>query len=55
MFMPDVGLFRDLYDPQDHAVKPAPYRTKDNIGGRPLVEDAILVKPDTTKKRGDSL
>ncbi|MBN1555959.1 MAG: hypothetical protein JXA11_14540 [Phycisphaerae bacterium] len=44
MFMPEEGLFRDLYDPKIHSVIPAPYRTKDNIGGRPLVEDAILVR-----------
>lgn len=45
MFMPVEGLFRDVYDPQTHTViVPNPYRSKDNIGGRPLVEDAVLVR-----------
>lgn len=44
MFMPEEGLFRDLYDPQQHSATPAPYATKNNIGGRPLIDDAIFVK-----------
>jgi hypothetical protein len=44
MFMPVEGLFRDLYNPKTHVVEKAPYRTKDDIGGRPLIEDGILVR-----------
>jgi hypothetical protein len=44
MYMPDLGLMKDAYDPATHQVQPPPYPTKDNKGGRPLLEDAVLVK-----------
>ena len=45
LYMPEVGLFRDCYDPNTHSVVlPNPYVTKNNIGGRPLIEDGILVR-----------
>lgn len=45
MFMPKEGLFRDCYDPDTHSVElPNPFPTKDNIGGRPLIDDAIFVR-----------
>ncbi len=44
-FMPGEGLFRDVYNPQTHAVRlPNPYRTKDDIGGRPLLDDAVFAR-----------
>lgn len=53
MFMPEHGLFRDSYDPQKHEVElPNPFRTKNNIGGRPLIDDAIFVK--LYEKTGDA-
>ena len=45
MFMPDLGLYRDVYDPNAHTVMlPNPYRSKDNVGGRPLLDDGIMLK-----------
>ncbi|MBN1942792.1 MAG: hypothetical protein JW849_05800 [Phycisphaerae bacterium] len=45
MFMPEVGLFRDVYDPASHSVLlPNPYRSKDDLGGRPLIDDGVLVR-----------
>ena len=44
LYMPGQGLFRDLYDPVTHTIPPNPYRTKDNIGGRPLLDDGILLR-----------
>src|SRR5690554_1802583 len=45
MFMPEAGLFRDVYDPAKHdLLLPNPFRTKNDIGGRPLIDDAILLK-----------
>lgn len=45
MYMPEAGLFRDGYDPVRHEiVMPSRFVTKNNVGGRPLVEDAVLVR-----------
>jgi hypothetical protein len=43
LYMPHKGLFHDLYDPVVHAVVPNPYRTRNNVGGRPILDDAILL------------
>lgn len=44
LYMPGQGLFRDLYDPATHTIPPNPYRTKDNVGGRPLIDDSIMLR-----------
>ena len=52
MYMPDAGLFRDVYDPNTHSVLlPNPYLTKNDIGGRPLIDDGVLVR--LYEKTGD--
>jgi hypothetical protein len=43
LYRPQDGLFHDLYDPVLHSVAPNPYRTKNNSGGRPLLDDAIML------------
>jgi hypothetical protein len=43
LYIPEKGLFHDLYDPQTHSVVPNPYRTRNNIGGRPLIDDGIFL------------
>ncbi|NLW87314.1 MAG: hypothetical protein GXY38_10620 [Planctomycetes bacterium] len=51
-YMPQHGLFRDIYDPAKHEfVVPNPFRTKNDIGGRPLVEDSVLLR--LFEKTGD--
>ena len=40
----DLGLFRDLYDPETHQFVPTPFQTKDGKDGRPLIDDAIFIK-----------
>ncbi|MFA5865435.1 MAG: hypothetical protein WC975_12220 [Phycisphaerae bacterium] len=44
LYMPQECLFRDLYDPAIHCAAPNPYRTKNNIGGRPLLDDSIMLR-----------
>lgn len=45
MFMPELGVFRDLYHPTERHLGPTTiFATKNNIGGRPLLEDAVLLK-----------
>jgi len=45
LYMPDEGLFHDAYDPNRHAVVlPNPFRTRNNVGGRPLLDDGIFLK-----------
>ncbi|MBI4027495.1 MAG: hypothetical protein HY360_21090 [Verrucomicrobia bacterium] len=45
LFLPQEGLFRDAYDPVHHAVVlPNPFPTRNDIGGRPLLDDAIWAK-----------
>ena len=45
MYMPDAGVFCDVYDPQAHTVFTSPkFRTKDNIGGRPLLDDGVFAR-----------
>ncbi|MCC6580250.1 MAG: hypothetical protein IT440_07385 [Phycisphaeraceae bacterium] len=45
LFMADEGLCRDGYHPAKHEViLPPPFLTRDNIGGRPLLDDAIWLK-----------
>ncbi len=43
-YNPQLGLFRDLYDPQTRKYIPNAFRTKDEKDGRPLIDDAIFVK-----------
>ncbi len=43
-YNPQLGLFRDLYDPKTHQFIPNPYPSKDNKDGRPLIDDAIFVR-----------
>ncbi len=40
----EIGLFRDLYNPEEHAFVPNAFRTKDGKDGRPLIDDAIFVR-----------
>lgn len=44
MYMPQEGVFRDIYDPAAQSWATNVFRTKDDIGGRPLLDDAVLVK-----------
>lgn len=45
LYMSHEGLFRDVYDPKTHSVLlPNPYPARNNIGGRPLVDDAIFLR-----------
>ncbi|OGV83633.1 MAG: hypothetical protein A3K19_07640 [Lentisphaerae bacterium RIFOXYB12_FULL_65_16] len=45
LYMPDAGLFHDAYHPGRHAVVlPNPFRTRENVGGRPLLDDSIFLK-----------
>lgn len=45
LFVPELGLFRDLYIPAEARVgSTTRYRSKDTIGGRPLLDDGILLK-----------
>ncbi|HAH88112.1 MAG TPA: hypothetical protein DCL60_12165 [Armatimonadetes bacterium] len=45
LYMPGTGHFRDVYNPEIHsALLPNPYTTKNDIGGRPLLDDGIWLK-----------
>ncbi|MDB5085060.1 MAG: hypothetical protein JWN30_1946 [Bacilli bacterium] len=45
LFLPDKGVFLDLYDAKNRRiVSPSPFSTKNKIGGRPLLDDAIFLK-----------
>ncbi len=45
LYLSDRGVFRDVYNPAVHAVFDAsPFRTKNNIGGRPLLDDGVLLR-----------
>lgn len=44
-FMPQEGLFRDLYIPAEHRIgSTTRFLTKAGIGGRPLLDDGVLLK-----------
>lgn len=52
MYLPEKGLFQDVYDPAKHQpFLPNPFRSKNGIGGRPLIDDAVLLR--LFEKSGD--
>ena len=56
LYLPEHGVFRDAYDPQAHAaVVPNPFRTRNDIGGRPLLEDGVFAKLYARTGRRDFL
>jgi len=44
MFVPALGVFRDLYSRKQRKPVQTVFHTKDGIGGRPLLEDGVLLK-----------
>lgn len=44
MYMPEAGLIRGVYDPACHSWAPNIFRSKHDSGGRPLIDDAVLIK-----------
>lgn len=56
MYMPGMGLFRDLYHPGKRQLgSPTRFRSRNSIGGRPLLDDGLLLKLHRITGRADFL